>query len=692
MYGLQDQRPKTKWNTLRLIIEMLFEQSILGKDRRLKRKYWTKRKKVVQPIVSTSGRVTRSATQMTKEIARTVSSTTTRKPVMRAVHDNEPETKVPSKGRPGKKIDTKPDKVISSKVNDENTLDSQTSVTNGMDPDEVLSEMENVLKTNPAKMKRKVSFAPKDFVFQPLDGLKTYQVAPMTPRSASAFLTPSYDWNPVKPDDITQEATKEFLVRKSITYSTGTVQQDSNKLQCALDSAAVCGKEHGLNQKEATTKDSNCLSIKEVTSLEVNGQMSQPQHDVPYFRNILQSETDKLTSHCLEWDRKLDLDIPDDAKDLIRTAVGQTRLLIKERFKQFEGLVDDCEYKRGEKETTCTDLDGFWDMVSFQVEDVNQKFNNLVKLEQSGWQNNNNTSKKVFRKKIIPGISSKPKQDDGGRMAARNRLAAIKNAMKERHKQEEHTEAAAAERPKEVDKIVFDAGFFRVESPVKSFSVLSSERRSQRFGTPKSGSKVVPESRAKVDLLRQRISPENPDPQSNETEHIAKILFSNALKSRYRRVEEAQCPGLQDLIDINHDVNKINLKVDSLPSEIRSLPPLAGIPDDINTTQKAILHVLEGMDQNYSVTSKDVLMSSPEKDIPSQNSISQETAKTSLSVPFGKSLTTECYLLDSPGQSHSNPCPQVESRHQVHARNFSFGGDLIAFSPLRPLSREQPHC
>lgn len=55
------------------------------------------------------------------------------------------------------------------------------------------------------------------------------------------------------------------------------------------------------------------------------------------------------------------------AKDQIRTTVGQTRLLIGERFKQFEGLVDNCEFKRGEKETTCTDLDGFWDMVSFQV-------------------------------------------------------------------------------------------------------------------------------------------------------------------------------------------------------------------------------------------------------------------------------------------------------------------------------------
>lgn len=164
------------------------------------------------------------------------------------------------------------------------------------------------------------------------------------------------------------------------------------------------------------------------------------------------------------------MDIPDDAKDLIRTTVGQTRLLMKERFKQFEGLVDDCEYKRGKKETTCTDLDGFWDMVSFQIDDVNQKFNNLTKLEESGWQDNYNTSKKFFRKKVVSGIASKPKQDDGVRIAARNRLAAIKNAMRERIKQEEHAEAAASGMPKEIDKIVFDAGFFRVESPVKSFS------------------------------------------------------------------------------------------------------------------------------------------------------------------------------------------------------------------------------
>lgn len=45
--------------------------------------------------------------------------------------------------------------------------------------------------------------------------------------------------------------------------------------------------EHGLNQKEASTTDSSRLSVGGVTSLEEGeGQVSQPQHDVPYFRFV----------------------------------------------------------------------------------------------------------------------------------------------------------------------------------------------------------------------------------------------------------------------------------------------------------------------------------------------------------------------------------------------------------------------
>ena len=51
----------------------------------------------------------------------------------------------------------------------------------------------------------------------------------------------------------------------------------------------------------------------------------------------------------------------------IRASTGKAQLLIAQRFRQFRGLVDDCEFKTGARETTCDDLQGFWDMVYVQV-------------------------------------------------------------------------------------------------------------------------------------------------------------------------------------------------------------------------------------------------------------------------------------------------------------------------------------
>ncbi|XP_066132727.1 disks large-associated protein 5 isoform X2 [Saccopteryx bilineata] len=662
-----------------------------GQRQASEKKMLDKEKKAEQPEMTNSVRMTRAATRAAKQIERAVLSTTTKKPGTRATPDNEAEKKATNQGRPAKNAETKPDKVISFQVDKENNLDLQTSATNGG----VLPKIENLPKTNSAKTKGKNSFAPKDFTFQPLEGLKIYQVTPMTPRSANAFLTPSYTWTSMKREvDKTQDSTKETLAQKRTISSAKTVHQDSNKLQYPPDSLTVWNKENVLNKNE-TTKNSSGLPIKEVPSPEISeGQLAQPQHNVPYFRNILQSETEKLTSHCLNWDKKLELDIPDDAKDLIRIAVGQTRLLMKERFKQFEGLVDDCEYKRGTKETTCTDLDGFWDMVSFQIEDVNQKFSNLTKLEESGWQNNNNTSQNVFRKKVASGIPSKPKQGDGGRMAARSRLAAIKKAARERMEQEEHAAATASAVPKEVDKIVFDAGFFRVESPVKSFPGLSvsSEHLSQRLRTPKSVSKAVSDGRADLGPPRQPATPRGPAPHSTGRECAdGKTLLSNIPGNRSSIIEDAQCPRLQDLIEVNHDMSKINFEMDCLPSErMNLLLPAGEVAYDINTNrEEETSDVVEGMELNSSITTQDVLMSSPEKNIPSQNNTSQEEEPNVLQSVFdNKSLTSECPLLDSPGLSCSQLITSVQRGER--AKHISFGGNLIAFSPLRPLGGEQP--
>lgn len=74
------------------------------------------------------------------------------------------------------------------------------------------------------------------------------------------------------------------------------------------------------------------------------------------------------------------------------------------------------------------------------------------------------------------------------------------------------------------------------------------------------------------------------------------------------------------------DVSEKNFEMDCLPTERMSLSlPADEVACDINTNKKEdILDVVEGMELNSSITTQDILMSSPEKNIPSQNNISQE--------------------------------------------------------------------
>merc|ERR1719232_981535 len=116
----------------------------------------------------------------------------------------------------------------------------------------------------------------------------------------------------------------------------------------------------------------------------IAAEAEERKEDVPYFRNLLKTETERLTAVCEDWEEKLEADkasIDEDIQGEIRSVIGQARLVMTERFHQFSGLVDNCEFKRGEKETTCTDLMGFWEMIYFQVEDVEKKFGKLLEIE-----------------------------------------------------------------------------------------------------------------------------------------------------------------------------------------------------------------------------------------------------------------------------------------------------------------------
>ena len=90
--------------------------------------------------------------------------------------------------------------------------------------------------------------------------------------------------------------------------------------------------------------------------------------DVPYFRNLIRTQTDRLSQLCSVWENKLEqnAELQEEVSGQIRSTIGKARLFMfkKGRFEQFKGLVDNCEFGTGDKPNNCMGL---------QVEEKNLK-------------------------------------------------------------------------------------------------------------------------------------------------------------------------------------------------------------------------------------------------------------------------------------------------------------------------------
>lgn len=99
---------------------------------------------------------------------------------------------------------------------------------------------------------------------------------------------------------------------------------------------------------------------------------------VEHFRTILSQKTSQLTQLCNHWSKiAIIIESDDDVAGSIRSTVGQAKLLMSQRFKQFSDLIDNCEFNKGPQPTRLDDLLGFWEMIEYQVEDVFKKFRSL---------------------------------------------------------------------------------------------------------------------------------------------------------------------------------------------------------------------------------------------------------------------------------------------------------------------------
>lgn len=127
---------------------------------------------------------------------------------------------------------------------------------------------------------------------------------------------------------------------------------------------------------------------------------------IQHFRHTLSCETQNFNQLCERWSRVLetlkpiddcettengnghstkethetvkeDEKVKEEMLGAIRTTIGQAKLLMSQRFKQFSDLIDRCEFNTGQPPTRLNDLTGFWEMIRYQIDDVMRKFKSL---------------------------------------------------------------------------------------------------------------------------------------------------------------------------------------------------------------------------------------------------------------------------------------------------------------------------
>jgi len=238
---------------------------------------------------------------------------------------------------------------------------------------------------------------------------------------------------------------------------------------------------------------------------------------------MLALETIRLTGLCEAWENNLEKNkekMSEVIEGELRSVIGQGRLVMAERFAQFSGLVDNCEFKQGEKETTCMDLKGFWEMIYFQVVDVDRKFDDLEKIEANNWveivveqpvvpkKNQEGVSRKraaaVVKKVASAGLKAliAAKRRKAGKVVDEKGVGAVKEAAREIDAINIIIDKASDETTCLIspDK-TFDGGFFSIKSPSRQLAKSPTARETQSTGCDRLRKSVLTESAKRVSGL-----------------------------------------------------------------------------------------------------------------------------------------------------------------------------------------------
>lgn len=489
------------------------------------------------------------------------------------------------------------------------------------------------------------SFAPENFQFTVPSGVnsftyfaKAFKFQPLSPKSAAEFMFPTsaasfFSPKRDKPTDQVGNAILEDPIAACHLNNEPEMQENNPQEQgdhemiddvagactVAMETCNTSEKQQGHNIEAVETISNTPATDRETPSTQkpletisevVTGmddgnietqEVEEEQHDSKYFRNLVTQETDRLNEICTKWEKinAEEQGLSEEVTGQIRTTVGQAQLLIDQRFRQFSGLIDLSEDKQAEKPATASDLQGFWEMIYFQVEDVNAKFDALEKLKSNNWQEEEKKTEKITKKskakKPMPGNDGKPNKKLA---ATRNKIQEMRMAMKAKM-------AADKERLRAEKRHQEEEAFVTILTPVKKSIksdgsdevVLTPVRRSIRK-TPQKRS--VLRNNTPVVVTTPKIISENspglrltPDNHLNELAITGTCMQVDETHEGAARGEDLQPQEDEMQCDLQQQ-EPVVLKSACKSAENKSRKPLGTVsfqsPNPEETTPESALH------------------------------------------------------------------------------------------------------
>lgn len=157
-------------------------------------------------------------------------------------------------------------------------------------------------------------------------------------------------------------------------------------------------------------------------------------HGGNYFINLVNLECDLIKKLVSQVECLLPI-APEYGQDRIQAIVGKSNLLMSQKIKQFLGLCDS-NITRAVDDVSrpkSNDLEGFWDMVKIQINQVKTEMQTIIELSNKGWPEDDDKSIKKpiktikVKTKTIKPVVSNSKYDAARRKAIEEQRKAMKN-------------------------------------------------------------------------------------------------------------------------------------------------------------------------------------------------------------------------------------------------------------------------